>query len=130
MEFLAQVERAGLSNEMAGLFIFLFVSVAGAIAWWQFNLKIEFDEAMKEFKRDPTNQVARQRLIDASKYRSDDGKSSREVIALLEVQLDCEQQVLNQKSELVQELKSLSHLHANGDLTDAEFEQAKAKLLK
>ncbi len=84
---------------------------------------------MKEFKRDPTNQVARQRLIDASKYRSDDGKSSREVIALLEVQLDCEQQVLNQKSELVQELKSLSHLHSKGALTDAEFELAKAKLL-
>ncbi len=129
MEILAQASSPGLSGEMAGIVIFIFLAFTAAIGWWQLSLKREFKVALEMFQMNPSDKGAEKRLVDAARYRADDGKSSVDVARLIQEQLEIRQRELGGKSKFVAELATLVDIHKRGGLTDEEFDRAKTKLL-
>ncbi len=91
-------------------------------------VKTSFNEAKDAFRRNPTDPVTKQNLIDAAKRVSNDGQTSYEVMAMLEAQHDREKRQASKKS-IATELETLADLRGRGVLTDEEFELAKKKLL-
>lgn len=129
MKFLAEVSGFGLSNGSFGVLLFLFLCGFAVMAWWHIHLNMEFDEALEMFKLTPSDKSSEKRLIDAARYRAYGGKGSVHVARLIQEVLEIRSSEIEKKGKFVAELEALAELSSRGQLTEAEFEQAKAKLL-
>ncbi len=123
----SSTHRSKDDNGLTMLMIFMVVLIVGSIVW-QMMVRNNFNEAKEAFQRNPNDPEAKQDLIQAAKSQRDYGRSTNDVVALLEAQHDREKRQSPKKS-IATELETLAELRDSGALTDDEFEKAKSKLL-
>lgn len=120
--------RRSKSDESLGLIVVFTVVVMVAVVVWQMTVRSDFNDAKVAFQRNPNDPETKQNLIQAAKSQRDYGRSTNDVVALLEAQHDREKHQSAKKS-IATELETLAELRDSGALTDDKFEKAKAKLL-
>ncbi|MEI8282569.1 MAG: SHOCT domain-containing protein [Armatimonadota bacterium] len=108
--------------------LFLILAIVGALVW-RYLSRRDYIDAKHAFERNPTDPQAKQHLIYVAKKQGNYGRSTNEVMGLLEAQHDHEKHQSQSKKSIASELGTLADLREKGVLTDEEFERAKKKLL-
>jgi hypothetical protein len=130
LKLFLQIQNQAKDSNIIGALIFLGVIGIFGLIIWQLAVSKEFAAAKDEFRRNPSGRANRERLIKAAKSRNDEGLSALEVMSLLDKYPVRDEDSRERNSQFVVELKTIAELHSSGQLSDEEFEQAKAKLLK
>ena len=109
---------------MVLIVILIIVGIARSI-----QTQSDYRQAKKDFLETPDDMASRLRLIEAAGARSIERHSGLEAMAMMEAIQN--PVIVNDVSQpnLATNLESLANLHANGHISDTEFEQAKSKLL-
>ena len=136
LEFFLQYSRRS-NDDFTAFFTVFGIAFVILVIWafaWQSKVDNEYDDAIEAFEADPSNEQKREVMIEAAKAKSysrrSSGRYALEVTSLIENARDKAERNQKPKTDIVAELNSLSSLRERGLLTDAEFEQAKAKLLQ
>ncbi len=118
------------SNADGVIWIFVFFAVAmfGAILW-AYAANQNFNDAQREFEGDPTNEAKKQRLIQAARAQGSRSNSALRVMQIVSEAEERERRRAGKKGDFTAQLATLSQLHQRGELSDVEFQKAKAKLL-
>ena len=110
-------------------FVFFAAMIVFAIVK-SFMNQAQYTEAKQDYLNNPDDKATKIRLVEtASMVNGNAQTSGLNAMAMMEATRD--PVVINNapQANLTAELEALASLHANGHLTDAEFEAAKAKLL-
>jgi Short C-terminal domain len=129
MESFIQIESQSTRSDSRSTFVIFYVLLIVVLLIWRLMKYLDFSDAKQEFEMDPSNPENKQRLLETARANRDYGKSGVMALTLIEEQKDREKLKEAGKHNIVVELQALADLHAKGHLSDAEFEQAKAKLL-